>query len=68
MKYFIFACNAVIVGVLVFSWLIARRAASRVGSSGSATRRRNVRLYAQVAGQVLLTGVALVPLGSLTSS
>jgi len=65
MKYFIFACNAVIVGVLVFSWLIARRAASRVGSSGSATRRRNVRLYARVAGQVLLTGVALVPLGFL---
>jgi hypothetical protein len=65
MKYFILAANALIVGVLVFSWLIAHRAVYRAGSSGRASRQRNNWLHARVACQVLLTGVALAPLGFL---
>ena len=64
MTYFILAGNALIVGVLVFSWLIARRAASRADSSGR-LHHRNIRLCARVACQILLTAVAVVPLGFL---
>ena len=65
MNYFILAGNAVIIGVLVFSCLIALWTASRDDSCGPAPRWRNIRLHVRIACQVVLAGVALVPLGFL---
>jgi hypothetical protein len=67
MNYFILVENIVVIGLLALSWLIARLAASRASSPSHAPRRRNIRVYVQIVGLIVLIGVALVPLGFLDS-
>jgi hypothetical protein len=61
MIVFILIGNAVVGGILISSWLIANRAVPKAVSSDHAPPRRSMHLF-QIACQIVLTVIALVPL------